>query len=330
MNTFDKIYEKAKNNVKKIVLAESEDERTLQAIKIVQKEKYANIILIGNENTISKKTKKYGITLDYDSIEFIDPLKDSRVNLLAKDFFELRKTKGMTFEMAKQILAEDNAYLGIMLVQNGYGDGFVNGAVHKSSANTIKPALQIIKTKNGISKASSFMLMVLPDNRKFIFSDCGLMINPSAEDLAEIAFLSAQSSKIFDMEPKIAMLSFSTKGSGKDTSVDKVRDATKIAKTKFPSLVIDGEFQVDAALVPSISAQKAPGSIIAGDANILIFPDLNSGNIGYKLVQRFANATAIGPILQGLKKPVSDLSRGCTSQDIVDAICIVSIQSQII
>lgn len=328
MNVLDKIYEKAKNNIRKIILAEGNDERTLQAIKIVQKEKYAKIMLIGNKDIVSKKAEKNAIALNFDEIEFINPLLDSRIKTLALELFELRKTKGMTKENAQKLLEEGHAYLGMMLVQKGIGDGFVNGAIHRSSADTIKPALQIIRSKPGVTKISSFMLIILPDNRKFIFSDCALIINPTANEMAEIAYLSAKSANLFDIDPKIAMLSFSTKGSGKDISVDKVKQATEIAKAMYPELKIDGEFQIDAALVPNIAAQKAPGSIIAGDANVLIFPDLNSGNIGYKLVQRFAGAKAIGPILQGLNKPVSDLSRGCTAQDIVDAICIVSIQSQ--
>ena len=327
MNVLDTIYNKARNNNQKIVLAESEDERTLQAIKIVQQEKFANIILIGNRDIVSKKSKNFGVNLNLDAIEFVDPINDSRIKILSKDLYELRKTKGMTIEQATQILAEGHAYLGIMLMHKGIADGFVNGAIHRSSADTIKPALHIIKAKKGVTKISSLMLMILPDGRKFIFSDCGLMINPTAEELAEIAYLSAQSAKLFDIEPKIAMLSFSTKGSGKDISVDKVRQATEIAKIKHPELVIDGELQIDTALVPSIAAQKAPHSVLAGNANVLIFPDLNAGNIGYKLVQRFADAKAIGPVLQGLNKPVSDLSRGCSAQDIVDAICIVSVQA---
>lgn len=327
MNVLDKIYEKAKRNIRKIVLAESNDERTLQAIQIIQKEKYAKIILIGNKDVVLEKSGKNAISINFDELEIIDPLQDSRIKELAIDLYVLRKNKGTTLEKARKLLEEDHAYLGMMLVQKGIGDGFVNGAIHRSSADTIKPALQIIKAKPEVSKISSFMLMILPDNRKYIFSDCALIINPTANEMAEIAFLSAKSAKLFEIDPKIAMLSFSTKGSGKDISVEKVKLATEIAKAKYPELEIDGEFQIDAALVPHIAKQKAPDSIIQGDANVLIFPDLNSGNIGYKLVQRFAGAKAIGPVLQGLNKPVSDLSRGCTAQDIVDAICIVSVQS---
>lgn len=324
MEALDKIYNLAKFKGKKIALAESEDERILQAIRMVQLENYAKILLIGNQNSVAKKAKSYGINLDFDAIEFVDPQKDPRLKSLANDLFELRKSKGMTYERAQSLIEEGHAYLGMMLVKNGISDGFVNGAIHRSSADTIKPALQIIKAKEGISRISSFMLIILPDGRKFIFADCALIINPNANEMAEIAFLSSKSAQLFDINPRVAMLSFSTKGSGKDISVDKVRQATEIAKAKYPNLIIDGELQIDAALVPSIASQKAPGSIITGNANVLIFPDLNSGNIGYKLVQRFANAKAIGPILQGINQPVSDLSRGCTSQDIVDAICIVS------
>lgn len=324
MEALDKIYKLAKLKNKKIALSESEDERILQAIRMVQQQGLAKILLIGNQNSVAKKSKTYGIALEMDAIEFVDPVKDSRLKSLANDLFELRKSKGMTHDKAQKLIKEGHAYLGMMLVNNGICDGFVNGAIHRSSADTIKPALQIIKAKEGISKISSFMLIILPDGRKFIFADCALNINPNADELAEIAFLSAKSAELFDISPRVAMISFSTKGSGKDVSVDKVRQATELAKKKYPDLIIDGELQIDAALVPSIAAQKAPGSIISGNANVLIFPDLNSGNIGYKLVQRFANAKAIGPILQGINKPVSDLSRGCTAQDIVDAICIVS------
>lgn len=328
MKIFDIIYEKAKNNKKKIILAESTEERTLKAIELVQKNDLAEIVLIGNYEDTKQKSDELKLNIDFSKIELINQNNFSRIDEFANDFYELRKSKGMTFEEAKTILIENEPYFAMMLLNKGIGDGFVSGAVHRSSADTIKPALQIIKTREGISKVSSFFLMVLPDERKYIFSDCGLNINPTAEELSEIAYLSAQSAKFFDMDPKVAMLSFSTKGSGADSSVDKVKKATEIAKQKYPDLIIDGELQLDASIVPSVAAQKAPDSEIAGNANVLIFPDLNSGNIGYKLVQRFANAKAIGPILQGLKKPVSDLSRGCTAQDIVDAICIVSVQAQ--
>jgi len=328
MGILDKIYAKAKADVKKIILAESDEERTLTAISIILKENYAKIMLIGNKDKVSRRIQELSLNIDLERIEFVDPLSYRMIDELSNDFYELRKSKGMTQDEAKKMLVENEPYLAMMLLYKKIGDGFVSGAVHRSSADTIKPALQILKTKDGISKVSSFFLMVLPDGKQYIFSDCALNINPTSDELAEIAYLSAKSAKWFDMDPKIAMLSFSTKGSGADASVDKVRNATEIAKTKFPNLVIDGELQLDAAIVESVAKQKAPGSSIAGSANILIFPDLNSGNIGYKLVQRFANAKAIGPILQGLRRPVSDLSRGCTAQDIVDAVCIVAVEAQ--
>lgn len=328
MNVFEKVYEKAKRDVKKVVLAESEEERTLKAIEIIQRENYANIILIGNYDAVQKKASECGISLDMSRIELVDPSNYARMDEIVNEFYELRKAKGMTVEESRRLMCEGGAYLGMMLVHKGIGDGFVSGAVHRSSADTIKPALQIIKTASGIAKVSSFFLMVLPDGRELIFADCGLQINPTVEDLAEMAYLSAQSARLFDIDPKVAMLSFSTKGSGADASVDKMRAATELARQKYPDLIIDGELQLDAAIVPSVAAQKAPGSVIAGQANVLIFPDLDAGNIGYKLVQRFANAKAIGPVLQGLKKPISDLSRGCTAQDIADAVCIVSVQVQ--
>lgn len=328
MSVLDKVYEKAKKDVRKIVLAESDEERTLRAIEIIQKEKYANIVLIGNKDQVARRAGECNVHLDHDAIEFVDPASYPMMDELVNDFYEMRKSKGMTPDEARRLLGEGGAYLGMMLVWKGIGEGFVSGAVHRSSADTIKPALQIIKTKPGISKVSSFFLMVLPDGREFIFSDCGLMINPTAEELAEEAYLSADSARLFDIDPKVAMLSFSTKGSGADASVDKVRQATEIARQKYPELVIDGELQLDAAIVPSVAAQKSPGSSVAGNATVLVFPDLNAGNIGYKLVQRFAGAKAIGPVLQGLNKPISDLSRGCTAQDIADAVCIVSVQVQ--
>lgn len=328
MNAFEKVYAKAKRDVRTVVLAESGEERTLKAIEIVQRENYANIVLIGNKDAVSRKASECGANIDMSRIEVVDPASYPRMEELINDFYEMRKAKGMTVEEARRLLMEGGAYLGMMLVYKGIGEGFVSGAVHRSSADTIKPALQIIKTAPGISKVSSFFMMSLPDGRDFIFSDCGLQINPTAEDLAEIAYLSAQSARLFDIEPRVAMLSFSTKGSGADPSVDKMKAATELARQKYPELVIDGELQLDAAIVPGVAAQKAPGSPVGGNATVLIFPDLDAGNIGYKLTQRFGNAKAIGPVLQGLKKPISDLSRGCTAQDIADAVCIVSVQIQ--
>jgi len=318
MNFLESIKERARAKLKTIVLPETEDIRTLKAADALLKEGITKVILIGN----SKNIKDNSSGLDLSKAEIIDPAGYSEIAQLSEKLAELRKNKGMTREDAKTLLTKDALYLGCMLVKEGLADGMVAGAVN-STANVLRPSLQILKTAPGIKLVSSFFIMVVPDcdmgeNGIFLFSDCGLVQNPSAEELAAIAQSSADSfKKLVNKEPKVAMLSHSSVGSAKHPDVDKVVEAVRIAKQNAPDIMLDGELQLDAAIVPAIGKQKAPDSKVAGSANVLIFPDLDSGNIGYKLVERLAKAEAYGPITQGISKPVNDLSRGCTAEDIV-------------
>ena len=322
MNFINKIKIEAKKNLKTIVLPESEDKRVLDAAKKIRDEKIANVILIGD---IEK-------TEDYDDIQIINPLTSELTAKFTKDLYELRKNKGMTVEEANKLLLNDNMYFACMLVKSGIADGVVSGACH-STANTLRPALQIIKTSPGVELVSSFFLMDVPNctyghDGVFVFSDCGLEQNPTSLKLATIAGCSAESFKLLTgVEPNVAMLSHSTLGSAAHYDVDKVIEATKIAKEKYPQYNIDGELQLDAAIVPEVAESKAPNSIVGGKANVLIFPDLDAGNIGYKLVQRLAKADAFGPITQGIAAPVNDLSRGCSVDDIVGVVAITAVQA---
>ncbi len=329
MKFIDQLKERAKNNLQTIVLPESMDQRVIDAAVEAANEGIANIILIGNEEKIISKNRDY----DFSTIRFIDPETDSLTEKLIQSFVELRKNKGMTYDEAKKLLMTDYMYYACMLVKEGLADGVVSGACH-SSANTLRPALQIIKTKPNTLLVSAFFLMIVPDceygeNGTFVFSDAGLVQNPNSEQLAAIAESSAKSFKLLvEKEPIVAMLSHSTMGSASHADVDKVVEAVKIAKEKYSEYQIDGELQLDAAIVPSIAQSKAPNSKVAGKANVLIFPDLDAGNIGYKLVQRLAKAEAYGPITQGIAAPVNDLSRGCSSHDIVGVIAITAVQAQ--
>ena len=325
----NKIKERAKNNKRTIVLPETMDRRVLEAAEIVLRENLANIILIGNKKEVLKK----GEHLNLSKAKIIDPNTSELTVALIEKLYLLRKEKGMTIEKAKDLLVDDYMYFACMLVREGYADGAVSGACH-STANTLRPALQILKTKKNTNLVSAFFLMVVPNceygaNGAFLFADSGLEQNPDSDRLADIAGASASSFKLLTgEEPKVAMLSHSTKGSAKHADVDKVVKATELAKIKYPQYKIDGELQLDAAIIPSVAESKAPNSSVAGQANVLIFPDLDAGNIGYKLVQRLAKAEAYGPITQGISKPINDLSRGCTKEDIVGAIAITSVQSQ--
>ncbi len=295
---------------------------------MVQEKGIANIVLVGNPEEI----KKLAGDLDISKARIVDPLNSDKFDEYANAFYELRKAKGMTIEKARETM-KDNLYYGVMMVKMGEADGMVSGAIH-STADTLRPALQILKTAPGTKLVSAFFVMVVPDceygeKGTFVYSDSGLVENPNAEELAEIAIASAQSFKaLVQAEPIVAMLSYSTYGSAKSELVDKVVKATAIAKEKAPHLALDGELQADAAIVPSIGSSKAPGSKIAGKANVLIFPDLNVGNIAYKLTQRLAKAEAYGPITQGLARPVNDLSRGCSAEDIVGVVAITAVQAQ--
>ena len=329
MSFIDEIKNKAKQNIRKIVLTESEDKRVLEAAQKVKEEGFANIILIGKENDAKKLAEENNI--DISGIEIIDPETSEKFEEYANAFYELRKAKGITIEKAREMV-KDNMYFGTMMVKQGAADGVVSGACH-STANTLRPALQILKTAPGTKLVSAFFLMVVPnceygENGIFVFGDSGLVENPTPEELSEIAISSSKSfHQLTGKEPKVAMLSYSTHGSAHSELTEKVIEGTKLLKEKMPDLICDGELQLDAAIIPEINASKAPGSPLKGQANTLIFPNLDAGNIGYKLVQRLAKAEAYGPLCQGIAKPVNDLSRGCNSDDIVGVVAITAVQA---
>lgn len=329
MGFIDVIKEKARADKKTIVLPESEDRRVLEATETILKEGLANVVLIGNEEQI----KKDAADLDISGATIVDPATSDKTQAYIDKLVELRQKKGMTQEQAKDIMLNQRTYYGVMMVKMGDADGMVSGACH-STADTLRPSLQILKTKPGTKLVSAFFLMEVPnceygENGTFVIADCGLNQNPTPDELAAIAVSSAESFKMLvGKEPKVAMLSHSTKGSAKHADVDKVVEAVKIAKETAPDLMLDGELQLDAAIVPSVGASKAPGSQVAGQANVLIFPDLDAGNIGYKLVQRLAKAEAFGPMTQGIAAPVNDLSRGCSASDIVGVAAITAVQCQ--
>jgi phosphate acetyltransferase len=330
MEIMDKILADAKADIKRIVLPEGNEERTLIASEKIKKEGYAYPILIGNKDDILSKSKEVGA--DISGIEIIDPDKCDKLTTYIEAFYELRKSKGMTLTKA-EIIVRDPLYFGTMMVKLGDADGMVSGAVH-TTGDLLRPGLQIIKTVPGVKTVSSFFIMSIPDceygnEGTLFFSDCAVNPNPNEEQLAEIAIETALTAKrLGRVEPKVAMLSFSTMGSAEHEYVTKVQNACKKAKELRPDILIDGELQLDAALVKSVAEQKASDSKVAGQANVLIFPDLQSGNIGYKLVQRLAKATAIGPITQGFAKPINDLSRGCSSDDIAKVVAITAVQAQ--
>jgi len=317
------IKDKARSNPKTIVYPEGDEERVLRACRRIITEKLAVPILLGNVDKIKGKMTELG--LDLGDVRIEDPEFSDKTQGFADQFYEIRKEKGMTPEKALEMVKQVS-YYGTMLVHTGEADGLVSGSTH-STADTVRPALQIIKTAEGIGKISSFFIMILED-KKLLFADSAVQIDPNSEELAEIAMLTAQSAKKFGIEPKVAMLSFSTKGSAKHAMVDKVVKATEIVKTRMPDLIVDGEMQVDAAVVPAVCAKKCKDCSLHGDANVLIFPDLGAGNIAYKLVERLAKAKAVGPILQGLKKPVNDLSRGCSAEDIVNVTAITVLEGE--
>ncbi|MBN2881693.1 phosphate acetyltransferase [Candidatus Woesearchaeota archaeon] len=323
MAFIDDIYQRAKTNLKRIALPESTDERILRASVQIKEQGIAIPVLVGNRNDIQNKANE--LNLNIREIEIFEQ-SEEHFNKFSNDLYELRKDKGMTLEKAREEL-NDGACFSIMMLHNNLIDGVVSGAVH-STANTLSPALKIIKTKPGIKTASSFFFM-LQNEKIYLFSDCGFVIDPTSEQLADITMSTATSAREFGIEPRAALLSFSTMGSATHEKVDKVKEAVKILEQRNPDFTFDGELQLDAAIVPKVAELKAPNSRVKGDANVLIFPDLNAGNIGYKLVQRFGGATALGPIVQGLNKPVNDLSRGCSSQDVVDVVAITSIQAQL-
>ncbi len=328
MAIIDKIKAKAKSDVKHIVLPEGEEIRNVQAAVMIRDQGLAKLTLLGNPD----KVKEVAAGVDLTGIDIIDPADSDKAPLYAATLYDLRKAKGMTEEEAAKKVA-DPMYYGIMMVKLGDADGLVSGAIH-STGDMLRPALQVIKSKPGMKTVSSCFLMECPDKSfgddgVMIFSDCGVIPAPTAEELANIALGAADSARsLANMEPRVAMLSFSTKGSAKHDSVTKVQEATRIAHEMDPELALDGELQLDAALVEKVGQLKAPGSKVAGHANVLVFPDLGAGNIGYKLVQRLAHAEAYGPILQGIAKPCNDLSRGCSAEDIVATVAITACQAQ--
>ncbi len=324
-----KIKKRAAKLNKRIVLCEGEDSRVVRAAAAAVKEGVAKIVLLGDADQIKKENPN----VDLSGVEIVNPAVSEKRAEYAALLYSLRKAKGMTEEEADK-LSYDNTYFGVLMVKAGDADGLVSGACH-STANTLRPGLQIVKAAPGVPLVSSFFLMIAPaggnqycEDGAFIFSDCGLNENPTSEQLSDIAIISAKTAeKIAGLSPKVAMLSFSTKGSAKHDDVTKVATAFALAKEKAPTLDIDGEMQLDAAIVPSVAKSKAPGSKVAGHANVLIFPDLDAGNIGYKLTERLGGFMAVGPVCQGFAKPINDLSRGCKAEDIVAVVAITALQA---
>ncbi len=330
MSFIEEIKQRAKKEIKTIVLPEAEDIRILKATEQVLKEQYANIVLVGKQEEIEKKAKENNLSIQ--GAKIVDPTNSENYEEYVNLLYELRKHKGMTIEKAKE-LVKDPVYYGMLMVKDEEADGLVSGAAH-STSDTLRPALQILKTAPDTKLVSAFFVMVVPnceygEKGTFVFADSGLNENPDAENLSEIAISSSKSFKqLVEKEPKVAMLSYSTYGSAKSELTEKVIEATKLVKEKEPTMLVDGELQLDSAIVPEIAAFKAPNSPLKGEANVLVFPNLDTGNIGYKLVQRLAKAEAYGPLCQGIAKPVNDLSRGCSSEDVAGVIAITAVQAQ--
>ena len=327
-----KMAEQVKLDKKKIVLPETEDKRVLAAAAIVAEGGYADIVLIGNKEEMEKVCSENNITMPWDKVEVMDNMTSSKKDEYANLFYELRKAKGVTEEQAQETV-KDKVYFGTLMIKAGDADGLVSGAIH-STANTLRPALQIIKAREGVGSVSSFFLMESPktdlgENGVLIFSDCGLIEFPTKEQLVDITCESANSFRqLVGTEPRVAMLSYSTKGSAKNEAIDKLNEVLVMLQEKQVDFAVDGEFQLDAALVPEVAKLKAPESEVAGHANVLIFPNLEAGNIGYKMAQRFGGCLAIGPVTQGLKRPVNDLSRGSSVEDIVGTIIVTCMQAK--
>jgi phosphate acetyltransferase len=330
MDVLKNFKKKAASNKKRIVFPEGNDERIIRAAQKVEEENLADVIILGDENQISKDAAQYGVNLD--GVEIINPRSNDYIEEFTEIFYELRKHKNISIEDAVKSVI-DPLYFGTMMIYTDKADGMVAGAAN-ATGNVLRPAFQIVKTQKGISTVSSAIIVVLKDKSfgeegVFVFSDCAVNPAPNSQQLAEIAIATAKTTKgLLGFEPKVAMLSFSTMGSAKHENVEKVQKAVEIAHKNAPELIIDGELQLDAAIVESVSKRKAPESKLNGDANVLIFPDLQSGNIGYKLVQRLAGADAVGPILQGLAAPINDLSRGCSVEDVVNLTAITVVQAQ--
>ncbi len=331
MSLLDQIFERAKANPQRIVLPEGTEIRTLKAADIILKEKAAKLILIGDKTEIARLAAENNLNFITEAT-IVDPENNEKMEEYASLLYEIRKSKGLTQDDARK-LVKDPLYLACLMIKNGDADGELAGA-QNTTGNVLRPAFQIVKTKPGISVVSGAFLMFSPtpqygENGLLVFADCAVNPAPNAKELAEIAVSTAATTRaIAGFEPRVAMLSFSTKGSAQHELVDKVVEATRLAKEMDPALTIDGEMQADAALVASVGQSKAPGSEVAGKANVLVFPDLQSGNIGYKMVERFSGTQAVGPVLQGMAAPVNDLSRGCSVDDIVNMIAITATQAQ--
>ena len=335
MRILDNLYHRAQTDLKHIVLPEGQDDRTLQAAQLIVSRGLARITVLGNPDNLRQRAQRMGVNLD--GVQLVDHLSHPNFDRYAKAYFVLRRHKGLTEDEAAKAV-RDPLYFANIMVREGEAHGTVAGATN-TTAHTVRGALLCLGLAKGIKTVSSFFLMSLPETRApgvplygasgtLLFADCGVVINPTVEQLAEIAICTADTCRLLmRVEPKVAMLSFSTKGSAQHEFIDKVVKATEIVRARRPEIAVDGELQLDAALVPSIGEKKSPGSAVAGQANVLIFPDLQSGNIGYKLTERLAGASAVGPILQGLELPSNDLSRGCKPEDIVDAVVITSVQA---
>ncbi len=330
MGFIENIIKKAQSDKKTIVLPESYEPRIIEACALILKQGIANIVMLGNREKIQAVSPQWEIS----GATFVDPATSPQYESYVEAFYELRKAKGMTLEKARETML-DPLYYGVMMVKQTHADGMVSGSIN-STANTLRPALQILKTAPGTKLVSAFFLMIVPDcdfgaDGTFVFADCGLNENPDADQLSEIAISSAHSfQQLTGKTPNVAMLSYSTYGSAKSEMTEKVIEATRLARQKVPQLNIDGELQLDAAIVGEVAKLKAPTSPVAGKANVLVFPTLDAGNIGYKLVQRLAKAEAYGPVTQGIAKPVNDLSRGCVAEDVVGVVAITAVQAQMI
>ncbi len=330
MSFIEEIKNRAKQNIKTIALPEATDIRTIEAASLAISQGIANIILIGNEEEIRRIASENQFNID--GARIVNPSNSEKYEEYVEKLYELRKEKGLTIEQARELIL-DPVYYGMMMVKLDEADGLVSGAIH-SSSDTLRPALQILKTAPGTKLVSAFFVIAVPDceygeNGVFVFADSGLNENPDADQLSEIAISASKSfEQLVGKKSRVAMLSYSTKGSAHSELTEKVIEATRLVKEKAPEMIVDGELQLDAAIIPEISRSKAPGSSIEGNANTLIFPDLNSGNISYKLAQRLAKAEAYGPLCQGIAKPVNDLSRGCSASDILGVIAITAVQAQ--